>query len=149
MQVYRQMWSELASSPCCGKLRGASIIYYADREHRVPPTLRLMTIDASSKIYERVLGLMVQEERDNHAQAFATFEIRKGLEPEDVWNRYEHTLRMVTIGKRLYRGNVFQPQLFTLLANHLGLFEKRQLYEPQSQKELFGCYGKDEEDGGL
>ena len=146
---YRQMWKELAEAPCCGKLWGASIIYYADRERRVPPTLRLMTIDGSSKIYERILELMVLEERDNHAQAYATFEIRKMLEPKDVWNRYEHTLRMMTIEKRLYRGNVFQPQLFSLLADHLGLLGKRQMYEAQPQKELFGSYGEDEEKGGL
>jgi len=146
---YRRMWYELANSPCCGKLWGASIIYYADREQRVPPTLRLMTIDGSSKIYERISALIVLDERDNHAHAVAAFELREQQEPKDVWNRYEHTLRMVTIGKRLYRGNVFQPQLFSLLAEHLGLLRKHELYEPRSQKELFGSHGKDEEDGGF
>ena len=53
------------------------------------------------------------------------------------------------MGKKSLSQVYYFLSTFSLLADHLGLLRKRQMYEAQPQKELFGSYGEDEEKGGL
>jgi hypothetical protein len=114
-----EMWGVLRYMQCCGRLWCDSFLHWAIGEHSFPPKLKLMTVSRTSNVWRRISEQKHQLDESFHCAAKVVYDMYKTT---DVWIRYAYLKREINVGTRLYRGDVFQPLLFSTLCDKLNLW---------------------------
>jgi hypothetical protein len=145
-ESHLSMWLELGGRHCCGSIWKMSFIHWGDGDSARPPKMRLMTLVDPSPIWEKVSQDMAEYEDNLTVRAKASAGTWSAMEG-GPWHSSQWWRKELMVDEVVYRGNVFQPELFIGLCEKLKLFSKRKLFEAARHPEnFFGVHATGEDD---